>query len=75
MIMGSFDRIATETAHDHEVTRAGLPQPGTLDVPALPTHFRDGWYQPPGRIKGVDATSMLLERHGWDIHALCSAGK
>ena len=23
----------------------------------------------------MDATSMLLERHGWDIHAICVGGE
>jgi hypothetical protein len=46
MITGSFDRLATGTAHDHEVTptrcsrgRLGRFIAETLDVLALPEHF------------------------------------
>jgi hypothetical protein len=32
------------------------------------------WCQLPRRAYGVDATSTLLRRHGWDIHALSIGG-
>jgi hypothetical protein len=30
MIVGSFDQIATETAHDHEMARGGVGLPGQV---------------------------------------------
>ena len=69
MIMGSFDRLATETAHDHEVTRTrrsrgrlwpvSLLKP--LGVPALLAHFRDQWYLPPRPAQYADTATVLLE--------------
>jgi hypothetical protein len=78
MIMGSFARIATETVHDHEVTRAGCTDAGryprTLDAPALQEYFCNWRYSLSRGSYGVDAAFMLVEQRESGIHASCTSG-
>ena len=49
------------------ITAPALGAPGAA---MLSEDFCDLWYVSASRSWGVDATSTLFPRHGWDIHAV-----
>jgi len=73
MIMGSFARIATETVHDHEVTRAGRANAGRIPKRLMPLRSRGisvtGDTCCRVTFCGVDAAFMLVEQRESGIHA------